>query len=327
LKYEIETKVGDYIVDVRDFRSADKDRLQREIETMTIRRFEVAEYLMTRKPWYFFAMVEMGTDRIHHAFWRYMDSTHRLYEDANPYHHVIRDYYVLVDGLIGRLLAHIDDDTNVLVVSDHGAKRMDGAICVNEWLRQHGYLVLREEPDEPCQLEANMVDWARTRAWGEGGYYARIFLNVAGREPQGVVDVEDFERTREEIAVGLTQLGDEQDQGIGTEVLRPEELYPIRNGVPPDLLVYFGGLHWRSSGLVGGSTHLRENDTGPDDANHAREGLYVVRGAGAAAGVHLEQRIEDVAPTILHLFDQPIPALMQGSVFAACSRVAEAGDA
>ena len=247
-----------------------------------------------------------------------MDPAHRLYEPKSPYRHAIRDYYILVDKLIGRLLEHVDKNTDVLVVSDHGAKRMDGAVCVNEWLRQHGYLVLREEPIEPRQLAPDMVDWPRTRAWGEGGYYSRVFLNVAGREPQGVVEVEDYEGTRQEIAAGLELLGDEVGRPIGTRALRPEELYRVRNGVPPDLLVYFGDLHWRSSGLVGGGTHLRENDTGPDDANHALEGLYIANGPRVGGRVRRDQRIEDVAPTILHLLEQPIPVSMQGSVFAAC---------
>ena len=87
-------------------------------------------------------MVEMGTDRIHHGFWKYMDPEHRKHEPGNPYENAIRDYYVHVDGLIGGLLEHADDETLVLVVSDHGAKRLDGGIRINEWLRREGLLAL-----------------------------------------------------------------------------------------------------------------------------------------------------------------------------------------
>ena len=59
------------------------------------------------------------------------------------------DYYKRLDEKIGRLLRFADEDTAVLVVSDHGAKQIDGGICVNEWLRREGYLVLKEEPTEP----------------------------------------------------------------------------------------------------------------------------------------------------------------------------------
>ena len=163
----------------------------------------------------------------------------------------------------------------MLVVSDHGAKRMDGAICVNEWLRREGYLVLNDEPDGPTSLKPEMVDWDRTTAW-EGGY-CRLFLNVAGREPRGVVAPQNYERVRGELKQELEALGDDEGRPIGTVAHLPEELYPQRNGIAPDLLVYFGDLLWRSVGQVGtGTVHVFENDTGPDDANHAHEGLYVL---------------------------------------------------
>ena len=173
----------------------------------------------------------------------------------------------------------------MLVVSDHGAKRIDGGICVNEWLRQEGYLTLREEPAEPTRLTPDMIDWSRTTAWGEGGYYCRLFLNVAGREPEGTVAQEDYERVRGEIKEKLEALGDENGRPIGTVAHRPEELYEERNGIVPDLMVYFGDLYWRSIGQVGtGTVHVFENDTGPDDANHAHEGLYMLVADGVEAG-------------------------------------------
>jgi predicted AlkP superfamily phosphohydrolase/phosphomutase len=312
LKDEIESVVGEYEVDVRDFRTDEKDRLLADIVDMTKKRFRLATHLLDTRPWDFFAMVEMGTDRVHHGFWRYMDPEHRLYEPGSRFEDAIRDYYVLVDGLIGELLERADDDTAVLVVSDHGAKRMDGAIAINEWLRRNGYLTLRSEPDGASKVTPDMIDWEKTTAWGEGGYYARLFLNVRGREPQGVVDPERYEAVRTEIVDALEALGDEDGNPIGTRVYRPEDLYSEVNGVPPDLLVYFGDLHWRSAGTVGTPVHLRENDTGPDDANHAHEGLYILAGTGVEPGSGEEQRIVDIAPTVLRLLDEPVPAEMGG---------------
>jgi predicted AlkP superfamily phosphohydrolase/phosphomutase len=84
--------------------------------------------------------------------------------------------------------------------------------------------------------------------------------------------------------------------------------------VCPDLLVYFGGLHWRSIGLVGtGALHRRENDTGPDDANHAPDGLYVLAADGVVPGRGAQRSLLDVAPTILDLLGEPVPEAMQGS--------------
>jgi predicted AlkP superfamily phosphohydrolase/phosphomutase len=314
VKQEIEGLVGEYMVDVPNFRSDDKAQILADIETMTERRFQVAEHLLETRPWDLFFMVEMGTDRVHHAFWRYFDPEHRLYEPGNEFESAMLDYYKGVDEKLGRLLAFADEDTAVLVLSDHGAKRIDGGICVNEWLRREGYLTLLEEPTEPTALKPDMIDWSRTMAWGEGGYYCRLFLNVAGREPDGQVAPEDYERVRNEIKAKLEALGDENGSPIGTVAHRPEELYDKRNGVVPDLMVYFGDLYWRSIGQVGtGAIHVFENDTGPDDANHAHEGMYVLVADGVEPGPGEERQIVDIAPTLLRLLDEPVPAEMEGA--------------
>ena len=313
LKDEIQRVVGDYLVDVPDFRTEEKERLLRDIETMTERRFRLAEHLLATRPWELFFMVEMGPDRMHHAFWRFFDREHRLYEPGNPYEHAMLEYYRALDRKLASLLRHVDEDTAVLVVSDHGAKRMDGAICVNEWLRREGYLVLKEEPQGPTRVTPDLIDWERTVAWGEGGYYCRLFMNVAGREPTGVVAPDDYERVRSELKSKLEALGDEAGRPIGTVAHRPDDLYDEANGIVPDLLVYFGDLYWRSAGLVGtGSVHMFENDTGPDDANHAHEGLYVLAADGLPSGPGPERDIRDIAPTLLELLGEPVPADMEG---------------
>jgi predicted AlkP superfamily phosphohydrolase/phosphomutase len=313
LKEEIEKVVGHYMVDVENFRSEEKESLLAQIEEMTERRFRLAEHLLETRPWDLFFMVEMGTDRIHHGFWRFLDPEHRLYEPGNRYEAAVPDYYRSVDEKLGRLLRFADDDTAVLIVSDHGAKRMDGGICVNEWLRREGYLVLKGEPPKPTRLTPEMIDWERTTAWGEGGYYCRLFLNVAGREPQGLVAPESYDRVRSELRKKLQELGDHEGRPIGTVAHLPEELYDECNGIVPDLLVYFGELHWRSVGQVGtGTVHVFENDTGPDDANHAHEGLYVLAAEGVPAGPGSERDIRDVAPTLLELLGEPVPADMEG---------------
>jgi len=313
LKGEIEQLVGRYMVDVENFRTEEKERLLEQIEEMTAKRFRLAEHLLETRPWDLFFMVEMGTDRIHHGFWRFMDPEHRLYEPGNPYEAQVLDYYRRLDEKIASLLRFADDDTAVLVVSDHGAKRMDGGICVNEWLRREGYLVLKEEPDGPVRLTPDLVDWSRTAAWGEGGYYCRLFLNVEGREPEGVVSAADYERVRTELKERLEALGDEKGRPIGTVAHRPEELYADPQGIVPDLLVYFGDLYWRSIGQVGtDAVHVFENDTGPDDANHAHDGLYILAAGGVSPGRGGERDLRDVAPTLLELLGEAVPPELEG---------------
>jgi len=317
LKDEIARVVGEYVLDVRDFRSGNKSKILADIYEMTRKRFQLARHLLAKEDWDYFMMVEMGVDRIHHAFWDDMDPAHRFYQAGNKFENAIYDYYQEVDREIGKLLAFADDATAVLVVSDHGAKRMDGGICVNEWLIANGYLALAEKPASAIPLSKAKVDWSRTKVWGDGGYYARVFLNVAGREPNGTIAPEDYEKVREELVAGLKAIRDENGQEMGTQVFRPEQLYKEVRGVAPDLIVYFGDLYWRSVGTVGGGRiHTFENDTGPDGANHAENGIFLFRpaGDGIPGGRRIEGlRITDIAPTVLQLFGLPVPQDMEGT--------------
>ncbi len=99
---------------------------------------------------------------------------------------------------------------------------------------------------------------------------------------------------------------------------KPEKVYREANNIPPDLIVYFGDLRWRSVGSLGlNRIHTFENDTGPDDANHAQEGLYIYYDPKAQGQGHgPKHHLMDVAPTILHLMDVPIPSGMEGESFA-----------
>jgi predicted AlkP superfamily phosphohydrolase/phosphomutase len=311
--------VHPYEFDVSDFRTPDKSKIRDALHRMTDKRFALARHLLTTKPWDFFMMVEMGTDRVHHAFWQYMDPCHHRYEPGNPFETVISDYYEHVDQKIGELLEVIPDDATIVVVSDHGAQCMEGGIALNEWLYQKGYLVLLEPPREPSRLEGLKVDWAKTTAWGSGGYYGRLFLNVRGREPQGLIAPEDFEATRDRIAAEIEAIGDPDGHPIGTRVLKPEDLYhTVRGAAPPDLFVYFGDLRWRSVGTVGtGAIHTFENDTGPDDANHAQDGLIIIAGPDIPAqGPVPGLEIRDLTPTVLRLFGLDVPADLQGQAIA-----------
>jgi predicted AlkP superfamily phosphohydrolase/phosphomutase len=312
LRTEVEQVVGEYMFDCPQFRTDDKEDLLRQVYEMTDKRFLLADHLLRTKPWQLFAMVEIGTDRMHHGFWKFMDHDHRKYAPG-PFEDAILDYNRHVDAAVGRLLEHADDETTVLVVSDHGAKRMDGGIRVNEWLRREGLLATAGDVNGTTSLREVGVDWSRTTAWGEGGYYARIFLNVRGREPDGIVDPDQYEAVRDDLARRLAEIPDENGQPIGTKVFKPEEVYDKVEGIAPDLIVHFGDLHWRSVGTIGGDDgiHTFENDTGPDDANHAQDGLLIMAGRNVPAGGAREgMNLLDVAPTVLQLLGlEPLPAM------------------
>ena len=314
LRAEIESLVGSYRVDVRSFRSDERDRILAEVYEMTEQRFTVCRHLLDTRPWDFFMMVEIGLDHMHHAFWRFLDAEHPRHEPDHRYRDAIRNYYIYLDEEIGELLERFDEETTVLVVSDHGARPMQGAICINEWLIQEGYLVLEgEPPSELTPFSDVRVDWSKTRAWGEGGYYCRLCLNVAGREPQGVVAPDDCEQLLDELADRLERLSGPDGEAIGTRAFRPQELWREQRGIPPDLVVYFGDLGWRSNGSLGHGRHWTyDNDSGPDDANHDRNGLCIISGPGVISEQRDDLVIYDIAPTILAQAGLEVDESMRG---------------
>jgi predicted AlkP superfamily phosphohydrolase/phosphomutase len=314
VKERIRNLVGNYPVDVKGFRTHRKGWLLNEIQVMIRKHFAVAGDLMWHSEWDYMQFVEIGLDRLQHGFWKFHDPHHILHEPDNPYGEIIRDYYCVLDEEVGTLLDLVDGETAVLVMSDYGAQRSDGGFCVNEWLVREGLLVLNEYPREVTPFSKLDINWEKTKAWGEGGYYARVFFNVKGREPNGAIDPSDYERFRDEVKAMFEATVDEEGRSLCTRVYKPDEIYRAVRNVAPDLIVHFGDLYWRSIGGVGyGSIHVRENDTGPDDCNHALFGGFIL----AAPGLSLEGEITgahllDIAPTLLELGGYDIPDSMQG---------------
>jgi len=314
VKGELQKLVGEYPVDVKGFRTDDKDWLKQQIYDMTRKHFEVIRHLMTHEPWDYFQFVEIGLDRMHHGFWKFHDPQHRQHVPGNAYQSVVTEYYAYLDEEIGKTLALLDEDTIVLVASDHGAQSLDGGFAVNEWLCRQGLLVLRERPAKPSPFSVDNVDWSKTKVWSEGGYYARVFFNVEGREPNGTVSVSEYEAFRQDMTARFEALEDDRGRRMKTRVFRPEHIYRSVRNVAPDLIVYFDDLWWRSIGAVGyESLHVQENDTGPDECNHAQFGVFVLSAPGLARRGEVEEmHILDVAPTLMDLLGRPIPATMQG---------------
>ncbi len=314
-KQEVEAASGGYVMDVKDFRTGEKGQVLNSIYRMTANRFRLARTLIQKKDWDFFMMVEMGTDRIQHAFWRFFDKEHPRYCPDTEFSDAILGYYRYLDREIGKILNLIENDTTVMLVSDHGAKRFEGGICVNEWLIRNGYLRLKEYPQRPTPFRELKVDWGRTAAWAESGFYGRVFMNVQGREPLGTIPAHDYQRVRNEIAHGLEEIVGPRGRRLDTSAFRPQDIYPEVRGIAPDLLVYFDDQRCRSIGSVGhNSLWTDQNDNGSDDANHSQHGIFIMHDP---AGPHTPGKrdslnIKDVAPTILAEFEVPSPDGLEG---------------
>jgi predicted AlkP superfamily phosphohydrolase/phosphomutase len=306
---------GEYVFDVT-FRAEDRDRVEREIFAMTRKRFAVVQALWGQERWDFFAVHEIGPDRIHHAFWKYFDPSHPKYISNSPFNSIAERYYALLDEEIGHLLEKVPEDVLVWIASDHGSQAMDGCFCINDWLIQEGYLHLKgARPPPGTAIEAVEIDWRKSRVWGSGGYYARLFFNVIGREPEGIVDRREIPALTKELESKLQKVTRPDGQVLGVQLLDPAKIYREVRGDAPDLMAYFGDLRWRSAGTIGyDSLFLSENDTGPDDSVHSMDGFFILYDPNQhGSGTRLaDQSILDVAPTLLRFLELPVPTTMQG---------------
>jgi predicted AlkP superfamily phosphohydrolase/phosphomutase len=320
LETEIVEELGegnDYIFDIPDFRRAGYDVALDQVFTMTERRFQVGRRLAREKPWDFFMLCEIAPDRLHHVFWQHWDRSHPLYEAGNKYETAFQDYYRFLDDQVGSLLDELPDDAITIVMSDHGARPMMGGLCFNDWLIREGYLSLSAQPSHVMPIKDAAIDWGHTVAWGDGGYYGRLFLNVKGREPEGIVEPARYEEVRDELIDRLEAAPGPDGEPLRTRVLKPQDVYSEVRGVAPDLIVYFGDLGWRSVGSVGnGSIYTYENDTGPDGANHDRTGVWAMAGLpGQATGEVMDLQLVDVGPSILSLYGLEAPEGAVGRSF------------
>jgi predicted AlkP superfamily phosphohydrolase/phosphomutase len=318
---QIRDLVGDYPVDVRGHPGGDPARLLREIYGITRAHFQVVRHFLQQAKWDFFQFVEIGLDRMQHAFWQYHDPGHRLHVPGNPCQNAIRDYYGCLDQEIGTLLGLLDDQTAVLVVSDHGAKRLEGGFCTNEFLIREGLLVLDVYPRQVTPFSQLAVNWAKTTAWSAGGTFAPVFLNVRLREPQGKVDPGDYHRVRDELAARLQTIRDDRGRPLRNLVFKPEETFAAVNGIAPDLLVHLGGLDWRSVGSVGhAALYVQDSGAAADGCNHAQHGAFILAAPGCPLQGQVEgTRLLDIAPTLLELSGgEPLPHAQGRSLIGRC---------
>lgn len=305
-----------YQFDLSGFRTSDKAALARRLFDFSEQHFRLAGHLARTREWDLFAFVDMGPDRLHHGFWKHCDPNHPRHEPGNAFVDIFRDYYRALDDHLAQLLDSFPDGTTVMIVSDHGAQPMTGGFRLNTWLMQQGLLKLLSVPAAEVTPRPADIDWSKTIAWAEGGYYGRIFLNIEGREPQGIVAPSDVDHIISTLADLIESIVDHEGNLMGNRAWRPEDLYPEVRGIPPDLMVYFGDLRWRATGSVGPdpSLYTFDNDTGPDEANHSDKGIFVLAGQGLEKGRRDDLSLYDVAPTLQRLLGIKPPQGQRGRI-------------
>jgi predicted AlkP superfamily phosphohydrolase/phosphomutase len=258
-------------------------------------------------------------DRIQHLFWRYFEPDHPAHRGQAPepaMARVIPEHYARCDRIVGDVLDRVDDSTLVVVLSDHGFAGFRRGVHLNSWLLERGLLALLPgvEPGEGDDLLRG-IDWPRTKAYAVG--LGALYLNLRGRERDGIVEPADAPELAAAIAAELTGLPDPADgQAAVRGVRRAGEIWTgERLDEAPDLLVLFEDGYRASwaTGLGGLGRGTFEDNVRKWSGDHIVDpalvpgALFMSRPFDASA-----PRLVDLAPTILHALGVPAPAELEG---------------
>lgn len=268
----------------------------------------------------------------------------------------IEQVYRRMDALLGAVVDAVGEQANYMVLSDHGGGPIYGVVHLNRWLHEMGWLHLRRDVRTRLKLwlartdaigrayrlisrlglgwVANLVskparnkvvssflgfedvDWSRTRAYARGAF-GQIFINLQGREPQGIVAPgEAYRSAVNELLAALRSLRHpETGEPLATDICRKEEVFsgPF---VDQAADVVFSLQHYRYQTSVRMGVE-QDSIIGPseyqDSGGHRPEGILVMAGPDIEAGVRIDDaQVVDVLPTMLALADLPVPADLDG---------------
>lgn len=257
-----------------------------------------------------------ATDRIQHMFWRYTEEGHPADDGReSPHRNAIEELYRHNDELVGRVMERLDEDDVLIVCSDHGFSSFRRGINLNAWLLREGYLHLKEGADGTAEWLRD-VDWSRTKAYALG--LTGMFLNVRGRESQGIVEPgEEAEALKAELVRKLSGLEDEAKGEVGIrEAFDTAKLYhgPYQRNAPDLLIGYNAGYRtsWDcATGVVAGPVF--EDNTKAWSGDHCIDPRLVPGVIFSNRPIEAEDpALIDIAPTALELFDVDTPAYMEG---------------
>lgn len=258
------------------------------------------------------------TDVIQHEFWRYLEDDHPAQKAGDtPRPEVIEELYRRMDEMVGKVRAGLKERDLLLVISDHGFKLFHRGVNVNTWLFREGYLALKEGRAVSGEWYRD-VDWSRTRAYAFG--LSGVYLNLRGREKEGIVDPEAAGVLKRELIEKLTAL---EDPGWGDRpplaaVYDTAEIYtgPYRENAP-DLILGFrpGWRHsWESvSGKVEEEVFIDNDKAWSADHCIDHRSVPGVFFSSRPVGEG-EVSLLDLAPTALSLFGVRPPSYMDGKI-------------
>lgn len=180
---------------------ADMDAIEKDRKQMLFDR-------LNKPDWDLLIWVSTATDRAAHMFYRLMDPEHPRYDAAlaKRFGNAVQHEYERMDHTVADVLQKLGPDDTLLVLSDHGFHNYRRGLHVNQWLRQQGLLTLKSDVESSDREFLLDVDWTKTKAYALGT--GQIYLNVAGRERDGLVAQADVPALVSKIRDGLKALRD-----------------------------------------------------------------------------------------------------------------------
>lgn len=257
-----------------------------------------------------------GTDRVQHMFWRYIDPKHPAHngQRGDQHRNAIEELYVRMDDLVGRTMRACGQrDTVLMVISDHGFQSFRRGIDLNFWLERNGYLKLK--PDGGSRRYLAGVDWSQTRAYCLG--LAGLWLNIKGREGQGVVDPNEAGRIRDELCEKLTGLRDEEtgELAISRAYNARKNYHGPYTADGPDIIVgYAAGYRVAWETAIGHPTgKLFHDNLKAWSGDHCVDPKLVPGVLFCNRKVAAESpRLMDIGPTVLDMFGVGVAPYMDG---------------
>ncbi len=283
-----------------------------------------------------------------HMMWRHADEKHPHHEpdvaneDSSWFtgregstwkDHVVHDLYAQMDEVLGTIRERVGDRTRIIVMSDHGFAPYHRKFSLNTWLLEKGYLVMKEgkskelPESDPAyspvniSLLAEAVDWSRSRAYGMG--FNGLYLNLAGRESQGIVQPgAEADALLLELKRELEAIRDDDPRHPGAQVVLAADLAKhvyssTRLAEAPDILVgYNSGYGNSDEASQGYIPHdvLSDNLGGTFNGSHLMHPSVVAGTLLANAPVAADNpRLEDLTVEILHTYDIPPEPCMKGA--------------
>lgn len=290
----------------------------------------------------------VGTiDHIEHVLYGGIEPKARVYdpEKADWCWDMVRKVHMQVDENIGKILEQVDlNETYVVVISDHGFTHLDWNPYVKEHLSRHGLLDYNLDltTDDPSNLTIN---WEKTKCHPLEPCHAHIFINLKGRDPQGIVEPEDYEKVQTEIIRALYDIRNPEtgEPAVAVAVTKEEAatlgivdglgydrvgdvVYAWKPGYMSHPFIYRTAVKYRdgSERMIRNPelfepAGLCRNFTGVHLALpslHDMHAMMLLAGPGISEAYDrkLVARIIDVAPTLSKMLGIPVPKDAEGAV-------------